>query len=166
MKLDELFDYKNQLMMDLATNEEIVKLLDDSNEMVENPNELIYKRIFPYEYVPEIVEEGHSFICFDVDIQSSLNKTYYLPTLYVWVFTHKNKLRLEEGGVRPDKICSAICEAINGSRYYGLGELDLSSVKRFSPMQDYQGKVMTFQTIDFNRSAPSGKPVPSNRKRG
>jgi len=166
MKLDELFDYKNQLMMDLATNEEIVKLLDDSNEMVENPNELIYKRIFPYEYVPEIVEEGHSFICFDVDIQSSLNKTYYLPTVYVWVFTHKNKLRLEEGGVRPDKICSAICEAINGSRYYGLGELDLSSVKRFSPMQDYQGKVMTFQTIDFNRSAPSGKPVPSNRKRG
>lgn len=166
MKLDELFDYKNQLMMDLATNEEIVKLLDDSNEMVENPNELIYKRIFPYEYVPEIVEEGHSFICFDVDIQSSLNKTYYLPTVYVWVFTHKNKLRLEEGGVRPDKICSAICEAINGSRYYGLGELDLSSVKRFSPMQDYQGKVMTFQTIDFNRSAPTGKPVPSNRKRG
>ena len=166
MKLDELFDYKNQLMMDLATNEEIVKLLDDSNEMVENPNELIYKRIFPYEYVPEIVEEGHSFICFDVDIQSSLNKTYYLPTVYIWVFTHKNKLRLEEGGVRPDKICSAICETINGSRYYGLGELDLSSVKRFSPMQDYQGKVMTFQTIDFNRSAPSGKPVPSNRKRG
>lgn len=166
MKLDELFDYKNQLMMDLATNEEIVKLLDDSNEMVENPTELIYKRIFPYEYVPEIVEEGHSFICFDVDIQSSLNKTYYLPAVYVWVFTHKNKLRLEEGGVRPDKICSAICEAINGSRYYGLGELDLSSVKRFSPMQDYQGKVMTFQTIDFNRSAPSGKPVPSNRKRG
>ena len=63
-------------------------------------------------------------------------------------------------------LASAIAKAINGSRYYGLGELDLYSVKRFAPITDYQGKVMTFHATDFNRLSPTGMPVPSNRKRG
>ena len=82
------------------------------------------------------------------------------------MFTHKSKIRLPEGGVRTDKLCSEIAKAINGSRFYGLGELDLYSVKRFAPITDYQGKVMMFQATDFNRFSPSGKPIPSNRKTG
>ena len=70
------------------------------------------------------------------------------------------------GGIRTDKLCSEIAKAVNGSRYYGLGELDLYAVKRFAPITDYQGKVLTFQAKDFNRTLPTGKPVPSNRKNG
>lgn len=68
------------------------------------------------------------------------------------------------GGIRTDKLCCEIAKAVNGSRYYGLGELDLYAVKRFAPITDYQGKVLTFQAKDFNRTLPTGKPVPSNRK--
>lgn len=165
MQLQEFFDYKNQLMEDLLTNEEIVKLLDDSI-MLQHADTLAYSQVFPCEYVPETVQEGKTFICFDVDIQESVNKTYLLPTLYVWVFTHRSKLRLPEGGVRTDKLCSEICKAINGSRNYGLGELNLFSVKRFAPMTDYQGKVLAFHAKDFNRQYDPTKPTPSNRKRG
>ena len=90
----------------------------------------------------------------------------HMPAIYVWVFTHKSKMRLPEGGVRVDKLCSEIAKELNGSRYYGLGELDLYAVKRFAPMTDYQGKVMTFMATDFNRLSPTGKPIPTNRKRG
>ena len=86
--------------------------------------------------------------------------------IYIWVFSHKSKLRMLEGGVRVDKLVSEISKIINGSRYYGLGELDLYSVKRFSPIMDYQGKVMMFQATEFNRPSPNRKPVPSNRKKG
>lgn len=165
MQLQEFFDYKNQLMEDLLTNESIVHLIDEDVSM-ENAHTLAYTRVFPYEYVPETVQDGKTFICFDVDIQQSINKTYLLPTLYVWVCTHGSKLRLPHGGgVRTDKICSEICKAINGSRKYGLGELDLYSVKRFAPMTDYQGKVMTFYAKDFNRLHDPQKFTPSNRKR-
>ena len=75
-------------------------------------------------------------------------------------------MRLPEGGVRVDKLCSEIAKTINGSRYYGLGELDLYSVRRFAPITDYQGKVMSFQAKEFNRFTPTGKPIPSNRKIG
>ena len=166
MQLQEFFDYKNQLMEDLLTSESIVRLLDDDISM-DDAGKLAYKNVFPCEYVPETVQDGKTFICFDVDIQQSVNKTYLLPTLYVWVFTHRSKLRLPNGGgVRTDKMCSEICTAINGSRKYGLGELDLYSVKRFAPMTDYQGKVLTFYAKDFNRVYDPHKATPTNRKRG
>ena len=153
-------------MEDLLTNESIVRLLDD-NVSMEDASKLAYSSVFPLEYVPETVQDGKTFICFDVDIQQSVNKTYLLPTLYVWVFTHRSKLRLPNGGgVRTDKMCSEICKAINGSRKYGLGELDLYSVKRFAPMTDYQGKVLTFYAKDFNRVYDPHKTTPTNRKRG
>lgn len=164
MQLEEFYDYKNHLMNDLLTNHDIVKLLDDDFKPTDKPENLVYSQVFPYEYIPNTIEHGQTFICCDVDIQRSVNKTFLLPVLYVWVFSHKSKLRLPEGGVRTDKLCSEIAKAINGSRFYGLGELDLYSAKRFTPITDYHGKVLTFQTQEFNRTSPTGKPVPSNRK--
>ena len=165
MQLSEFFDYKNKLMEDLLTNEAIVKLLDDDTQL-KDANKLAYTHVFPYEYIPDTVEHAKTFICFDVDVQESINKTFLLPTLYIWVFSHKSKLRLPEGGVQTDKLVSEIAKAINGSRFYGLGELDLYSVKRFAPVTDYQGKVMTFHAKEFNRTSPNTKPIPSNRKKG
>lgn len=166
MQLDEFFDYKNQLMNDLLTNRVIVQLLSDDEKIIEDPKELVYSQVHPYEYIPDTVEHGQTFICCDVDVQRSMNKTFLLPVLYIWVFTHRSKIRLPEGGVRVDKLVSEIAKEINGSRNYGLGELDLYSVKRFAPITDYQGKIMTFQAKDFNRLSPTGQSVPSNRKRG
>lgn len=164
MQLNEFFDYKNRLVADMVTNPEIVSLLRD--DAVENydPSALVYTQIFPFEYVPETLEHGQTYICCDVDVQKPPSKTFLSPVIYVWVFTHKSKLRLDKGGVRVDKLCSEIAKTLNGSRYYGLGELDLYSVKRFSPITDYQGKVMMFIAKDFNRPSPTGKDIPSNRK--
>jgi hypothetical protein len=165
MQLSEFFDYKNKLMEDLLTSQDIVSLLDDEIEL-KDAHTLAYTHVFPYEYIPDTVEHAKTFICFDVDVQESINKTFLLPTLYIWVFSHKSKLRLPEGGVQTDKLVSEIAKAINGSRFYGLGELDLYSVKRFAPVTDYQGKIMTFHAKEFNRTSLNSKPVPSNRKKG
>jgi len=166
MQLRDFFDYKNQLMEDLLTTPAIVKLISDDEKILANPKLLAYTQVFPHEYIPETIEHGHTFICFDVEVQKSLNKLLLSPTLYIWVFSHKSKLRLDEGGVRTDKLCAEITEAINGSRKYGLGELDLYAARRFAPLSDYQGKVLTFNALEVNRSTPTGKPVPSNRKTG
>lgn len=163
MYLEEFYDYKNKFVEDIVTSKEIVELLD--GKFIEGGSKgLIYNQVFPYEFIPDTVEEATTFICCDVDIQEVIDKTFLIPVLYVWVFTHKSKLRLPTGGVRTDKICSEIAKKINGSRYYGLGELNLSSVRRFAPMSDYQGKVMTFRAKDFNRVFEHNKPTPANRK--
>ena len=162
--LDEFFDYKNQLIDDMMSSEEIVKLLSDDSGTVKTPEELVYSQVFPYEYVPDVVEHGQTFICCEVDIRSVQSKTFLTPEIYIWVFTHKSKVRLPEGGVRTDRLASEITKIINGSRMYGLGELELYSVKRFAPISDYQGRILTFQAKDFNRLSPTGKKLPANRK--
>ncbi len=163
MQLQDFFDYKNQLMKDLLTNESIVSLIQ-RDTAIEDAESLAYTQVFPYEYLPETVDKGQTFICFDVDISGVGNKPILSPVIYIWVFSHKSNLRLPEGGVRPDKICSEICKVINGSRFYGLGELNLYSVKRFAPMTDYQGKLMTFYAKEFNRTYDGSKPIPAKRK--
>lgn len=163
MQLDELYDYKNRLMQDLLTNERIVDLIEPGME-TDDARSLAYKRVYPSEYIPETVEEGHTYICFDVDVSKSYNDTFLEPVLYIWVFTHKSLMRLPEGGLRVDALCSEIAKAINGSFYYGIGKLDLYSVARFAPMEDYLGKCMTFEATEFNRPYNPKKQIPSNRK--
>lgn len=166
MQLQEFYDYKNQLMQDLLTDEEITTLIDPNNT-VTDPSDLAYSQVFPYEYLPDTVDHGKTFVCFDVDIQeASANRTFLSPTLYIWVFTHKSRMRLPEGGVRIDKLCTKICENINGSLNYGLGELKLYAVKRFAPMTDFNGKLITFHAKDFNKIYDPQKRIPANRKTG
>lgn len=165
MLLDEFYDYKNKLMEDLLTSPVLVPLINE-DMTVENARDLAYTQVFPFEFIPETAQEGKTYICFDVDIQSVDGKTFLNPVLYIWVFSHKSRLRLPEGGVRTDKICSEIDGIINGSRRYGLGELNLFAVRRFAPMTDYQGKCMTFHAKDFNRVHDPKRPIPSNRKTG
>lgn len=164
MILEELYDYKNLLMADLCKNETIVKLVTENEDASVPNHQLPYTQFFPYEFVPETVSEARTFICFDEDI-AAVEKTFYAPVLYVWVFTHKSKMRMPGGGILLDKIVMEIDKMLSGNRYYGLGQLMLNSVGRFVPTTDYLGRVMTFVTKDFN-SLPAGKKTPSNRKRG
>lgn len=164
MQLEDFYDYKNRLMKDLLTNETIVHLINEEIKM-EDAYELAYDQVFPAEFIPTTLHDGATFVCFDVDIEAAPSKTFLRPTLFVWVFVHKSRLRLPDGGgVRTDKLCSEICKTINGSRYYGLGELNLRSSKRFAPVTDYNGKCMTFVAKDINRFHDPTKPIPSNRK--
>ena len=48
MQLDEFFDYKNQLMDDLLTSKQIVRLLSDDCKTIHKPDSLMYSQVFPY----------------------------------------------------------------------------------------------------------------------
>lgn len=164
MYLDELFYYKNQLMEDLVTNDKIIKLLQDEADPNKKPEDYIYTQLYPYEYIPDTNEHGRTFICFDVEIQRADSKTYYDPVIYVWIFVHKSKMRIPEGGVRMDEIAIEIVNTLSGSREYGLGELEFFSSRRFAPINDYQGKQLTFHAKDYNRLHSKSKEIPAKRR--
>ena len=75
-------------------------------------------------------------------------------------------MRLPDGeGVIYDKLASCIDKIANGSRDYGLGQLELASSERFTPITDYKGRVLTFIAHDFNRDGSRRIPAPANRKK-
>lgn len=169
MNLAELFDYKNQLFKDILTNERLVKLINEKKTL-ETAEELCYTQLYPFENIPETIEHGHTYICCEVDVtpssaRSNKNKQlFYTPTIYIWVLVHKSKVRLPGGGVRFDAICSEIASTINESLEYGIRGLQLASVRRFTPLTDYQGKVMTFIAEDINWAYDPSRQIPENRK--
>lgn len=165
MLLRELFDYKNLIMKSLCCNEKIVKLLTGKDDVTVPAHELPYTQIYPFEFIPETADDSRTYICFDVDISSVPDKTFYNPVLYIWIVVHKSQMRLPEGGVRIDELASAIDEELNRSRYFGLGELKLGSVKRFTPLVDFLGRTLAYRAKDFNNP---GLPrhIPGNRKAG
>lgn len=166
MDLTEFFDYKNRLMKELCSNEDIVKLITE-NEDARVPNhQLAYTNIHPYRYVPDTASEAKTFICFDMDILTVPSKTYYVPMIYIWIFSHNSKLRLKNGGgLLIDRLCIDVAKMLNGSRFYGLGELMLESTQVFKPTNDYMGREMIFKALDFNNMT-AGARTPGNRKRG
>lgn len=163
MHLDEFFTYKNQLMEDLLTDKTIVKLINDKIDL-EDAGSLIWDQVMPVEFYPDTLEKGRVYVCCDVDIRKVMNSTFYKPTLYIWVFVHKDLLRLDEGGVRTDKLCHLIDKKINGSMMYGLGKLELQTVHRFGVVSDYTGKVLSYEATDFNKTFDARKEIPSRRK--
>lgn len=162
-QLADYFDYKNRLIKDLLTDDEIVHLINGDIPAGEGRS-LVYKQVFPYEYIPETTERGYTYVCCDVDIYAADNKTFLTPVLYVWVFAHKSQMRLPEGGVRVDTLCNKICEKINGSRFYGLGSLELFGCKRFAQQTDHIGKVLIFHTSEVNKFRDPKRAIPTNRK--
>lgn len=163
MHLDELFHYKNQLLEDMLTDEEIVHLINDDVDL-EHAGSLVWDQVMPVEFYPDTVELGRVYVCCDVDVKKVYNSTFYSPVLHIWVFVHKDLLRLKEGGVRTDKLCHLIDKKINGSLFYGLGKLELQSVNRFSVVSDYTGKVLTYEARDFNKTFDPTKEIPSKRR--
>lgn len=127
--------------------------------------DLPYRQIFPYEFIPDTVEDGQTFICFDVDLLKVENKTFYYPVIYVWVLTHKSRMRLDGGGLLLDELATEITQMLNGDRYFGLGELELGNSLRFTPATDFKGRSLAFYATDFNRQHGSIN-SPSNRRIG
>lgn len=166
MQLEEFYDYKNRLIQELCSDPEIVRLVTGNDKATVPNHELPYTQIFPYEYVPETIEEGKTFVCIEVEISSVPNKTYYLPVIYVWVFTHKSRMRVETdrgGAVLVDELSAKINNHLSGSRYYGLGTLELDSVSHFMPVNDFLGRALVYTACEFNR--PKTRiDAPSDRK--
>ena len=147
----------------LCTNKSIVSLVTNEDNHSVPAHDLAYKYIYPYEWLPDTIDTGHTFICFDVDIIEVPNRTMLVPYLYIWVFTHKSLLRLREGGARLDLIANEIDNELNGNRLFGLGQLQLNQVTRFVPISNYQGRMLTYRTRDFNYPKNTAPP-PSNRR--
>ena len=151
--LEEISLYKNRLAMTFCTTKEVTSLLRIQGDEDMQPQDFMYDRVFPYAHVPEASEIGRCFLCFEIDVPSVKNNVVKTIEIRIYVISHQNFLRLPEGrGIRTDVLSSVIDKILNGSDEYGLGTVELMSLRSFNPITGYYGRELKYRVTDFNRS--------------
>lgn len=149
--LQEITLYKDRMAQAFCTSSGLSDLLQLDNSPIVVGKDLMYARVFPYAHVPNVSEEGQSFICFDIDVptvQSDIIKTVQIN---IYVMAHQNIMRLPENkGMRIDVMASEVDKIMNGSTQYGLGTVELMSMRGFTPITGYYGRELKYRVKDIN----------------
>lgn len=143
--LVELQKYKNSLALLLMENVKVMSLLEAP------PGNVIYDRIFPFEYVPDKTDTDKSIIAMECVVPDVSNDVIKTVDIYVYIIVHKGRMKVESG-VRTDALAAAIDRVLNGSRDFGFGRLQLESVDTFKPNEEFYGRVLVYTTKEVNRN--------------
>lgn len=144
-------------MLDILSNKEIIKLVDSSEEGVDenDPQTLIYKNIFPYLRIPSTQTKAMTNILIAVDKVGNLkrNPTFCSVRVTIWVLAHQEHMQVKnKNGNRIDLISDEIEKLFYGSSKYGFSKL-----KNFPSVEKLLGDKFIYREIIFatdERSSP------------
>ena len=154
--LQELTDYRKTIMQLLCSDQEIVDLvLDKENSTVPNRS-LMYSRVFPYAYTPDVTKDTNTYICFRIYVPEVMNKTFKKMNICFYVFSHQDYIRTKDG-LRPDLIAGRIEALLNGSMDMGVGRVSLEGMDDISPAEQFHGVALEYSVSEFNRPTINGK---------
>lgn len=157
-------DYKTQIMMELATNQDIIDILipnpdpnlDISDQLLgyHDINDIWHEGvIFPYLYVAKTISEAKTFICLDVTIRpSAKSATMNDMYLYMDIFTNKALMKYEKSGysgTRMDILMTIINRLLVTPNKFGIGQFIPQEPKPIYPAEDYFGYQLTYIVPDF-----------------
>ncbi len=129
--------------------------------------------IFDHDFVDDTVKEKKTFVFVDVDIPSVHKNIFMDFNLYVFVFTDKSLVRLNQWssptsqevkemgyfatdtfGNRIDALCDCVDETLNeNEKIYGLGDVTPSPrnhLSTYRPNSQYYGKCLSYHITNYN----------------
>lgn len=148
----EITSYKEKMAQKFCTSDGLSALLKMVGEESMSASDLMYNRVFPYEYVPDVTEVNRAFVCFDIDVVDVESDIIKIVDINVYVFCGKEIIRLPDSkGIRTDVMASEVDKIMNGNRTIGLGAISLLTCKTFVPMSGYYGRQIRYRVKDFNK---------------
>lgn len=129
--------------------------------------------IFDHDFVDDTIKEKKTFLFVDVDIPSVQKGMFMDFNLYVFVFTDKTLVRLNQWssptarevkdmgyfatdtfGNRIDALCDCIDGILNGNEnLYGLGDVESNPrnhLSTYRPNNQYYGKCLSYHITNYN----------------
>lgn len=120
-------EWKNKAIELVLGQDEIMELLEMDDNEADDP---VYTRIFPYNHIPQTIEETKVYITFTVNIpRITFNKIWAYPRLTVRVIAHQERMKLNMAGVsatRIDYIAKLIVDLLTKNDF-GFGKLQLAT---------------------------------------
>ena len=151
-------DWKNKIISELSQDNNIIKALGLNPD--EDPDDLIWKRIFPHYYVENSESVVKTYILVEIDIPerrsrygSTSSDIWVHPTIIFYVLTHQEDMHMNmvgESGTRMDYLAELIEEKYEGRQDFGVGTLQLKSDTAGSVNTTYRFRQLVFEAVDIN----------------
>ena len=160
--VEKIPEYKMKVLKKVLESDVIAKLLyyksadalfrPDLTE--EQKDELLYKNVYPYRFMPDTIEVQDSFITFDIGRIRALEVGYDIFDDYkngqvtFYLFTHTELMRTHSG-IRQDLILAELSKLFNKDRTLGIGELNIRGVEvLYMHNNKFGGYTLSFTIID------------------
>lgn len=113
------------------------------------------KLFFPYEYIPDIIQEVFCYVAFDVGVsQSLINTTYVNLDMYFFVMCHIDKAQAEDlPGLRYDLIAQEITRDFANDKKLGSGCVQLAFNKPYVVSSEVRGRALSLGLYDVSPEA-------------
>lgn len=145
--------YKNRLISSILNSTNICEtLLIDKECTEENIDNLVYTQVFPYLYVDETQTSVLPYLCMEVNIPRIPTNTIKNVQVVLWVYAHKDCMQYSKKGylgTRVDILSDMIMRELSDSDKFGIGKLELQSVRYIFPSTKYYGRELILNTSDF-----------------
>lgn len=152
--------FKNKLIEMIQDDEQIIHALNLSEG--EDPEDLVYTRLFPYYFVIPTQEDAKTYILVEVGLEALQDRYNAYKNdimfdkcfIYIYVVSHQNCMRMDEAGisaVRTDYISQLINKKFNGAYITGYGTLQCTSNMPRSLNDTYRQRELIFEILDFNK---------------
>lgn len=155
MRFKELSQYKNNILVDIISNENLIKAITNNPEdfldqpLISDVTSTIYSSIYPYRYVPEVSDQAQTYLTMAFTNYRKLGNQYKSGKIYFYVLCHKSLVKTSYGCLRYDYIAGELDEMFSDERGYGLGKLEFDGMDDISIGNDYVGVVLSYKITDF-----------------
>lgn len=152
--------WKNQIMADLSNDENIIEALNLDKD--ESEEDLVWKRLFPHYYIPDVQEAVKTYILVEIDIVEQRTSRYSSqiatslyshPQITFQILSHQNDMQIKKQGLsatRIDYIGYLIDKKYNKKSGFGVGKLKLISNLAGNLNDTYRVRELKFQGVEID----------------
>ena len=143
-------ELKRKIMLKLAKDPEIFRLIDNKNIDPDCPDDLIYNNIFPFKRVDYTVQEVGSYICVGIDYPKiNHNELFKNVTLTFLVICNTNAMKVDGGYSRTDAIGERINELFDWTTDLGF-RIELNYEDEDAIDENFYYRRMVFSSFSPN----------------
>lgn len=150
----DMITYRKIIMNTLCRSETLAVLLQGAKE-TSQADTLPYKRIFPYEYLPDALTEADRFLCFELSTTvNSKNSIYHDTVISFYILGHKAAIPYTEEGnhcLWYDKAACELDTLFNDQTTLGIGKITLISNVPYRSQTSLTGRILTFKIKSFSK---------------
>ena len=147
---------KQELFSSFINDPDICELLFNKEPYTDDDREkLFYSQIFPYLYVDDTQDETLTYLCYEIDIPPSSDKTSGTiknMKIIIFAYCHKEIMRYNKKGyygTRVDILADMVERKLRDSYDFGIGKPELISVTNFFPNNKYYGRQLIYNVPEF-----------------